>query len=93
MGPYLSVTQASLPIPETTRGCYVLAETPGKTLLSFWRDQAGLGYTTTQAFGHIRIALVVVLWFCIYSLPNYRHGTQPQTWLVYLCFDCTNTYK
>lgn len=70
-----------------------LAQKPEKGSPSFWRDQARPGYRTTQTFVHIRIALVVVLWFCIYSLPNYRHGTQPQTWLVHLCFGCTNTYK
>lgn len=70
-----------------------LAQKPEKRLLSSWRDQAGLGYRATQNFGHIGIPLVVVLWFFIYSLPNYRHGTQPQTWLVHLCFRCTNTYK
>lgn len=70
-----------------------LAQKPEKRLLTSWRHQAGLGYRTTESYGHIKIALVVVLGFCIHSLPNYRHGTQPQTWLVHLCFGCTNTYK
>lgn len=70
-----------------------LPQKPGKRLVSFSRDQAGLGYKATQNFEHVRIALVVVLGFCIYSLPNSRHGMQPQTWLFYLCFGYTDTYN
>lgn len=70
-----------------------MPQKPGKRLLSFWRDHEGLGYRATQNFGHIRIALVAVLGFCIYRLPNSRCGMQPRTLLVYLCFGCTKTYK
>lgn len=94
MGPYLSVIQASLPIPETTMGCYVLFSSETWKEIAFLLERPGRTglQNNTNLWAHKNL-LVVVLWFCIYSMLNYRHGTQPQTWLGHLCFGCTNTYK
>lgn len=94
MRPYPNVTQVSLLIPETTVCCYVLFSSETWKGIAFLLEKPGRTglQSNTKLWAHTN-CLVVVLRFCIYSQPNYRHGTQPQTWLVHLCFGCTNTYK